>query len=173
MALVVFLRGGNVGGHRNFRPTEVARRLSRFGAINVGAAGTFVIPARVGSTVLRSALSRCLPFECNIAICDGRDIIDLVSAAAPREAAERGAVRFASVLTRRPRALPALPIVLPGRGRWLVKILACDGRFVVGVYRRHMKVIGYLGAIDRLVGVPVTTRSWGTMTAVARTLSAR
>jgi len=51
-----------------------------------------------------------------------------------------------------------------------LKILATNNRFVVGVYRRHMKAIGYLGAFDRLFGVPVTTRNWNTMTAIARVL---
>jgi len=51
-----------------------------------------------------------------------------------------------------------------------MRILARDHRFVFGVYRRHMKVIGYLGALDRLFGVPVTTRNWNTMIAIARIL---
>ena len=42
--------------------------------------------------------------------------------------------------------------------------------FVFGVYRRHMKVIGYLGRLDRLFGVPITTRSWNTITAIAKVL---
>jgi uncharacterized protein (DUF1697 family) len=42
MALVVFLRGVNVGGHRTFRPSILARELSDYGVVNVGAAGTFV-----------------------------------------------------------------------------------------------------------------------------------
>ncbi len=33
-----------------------------------------------------------------------------------------------------------------------------------------MKVIGYLGALDRLYGVPVTTRNWNTIAAIARVL---
>jgi len=35
--------------------------------------------------------------------------------------------------------------------------LARDNRFVFGVYRRHMKAIGYLGTFDRIFGVPATT----------------
>ena len=46
----------------------------------------------------------------------------------------------------------------PSSGKWLLKILARDNRFVFGVYRRHMKVISYLGTLDRLFGVPATTR---------------
>jgi hypothetical protein len=33
-----------------------------------------------------------------------------------------------------------------------------------------MKVIGYLGKLDRLFGVPVTTRNWTTVTGIARVL---
>ena len=36
MALVVFLRGVNVGGHRTFRPTKLAVALKHLGAINIG-----------------------------------------------------------------------------------------------------------------------------------------
>jgi len=77
-----------------------------------------------------------------------------------------------SVLSRRPRAVPALPMRFPSSGKWLLKILACDDRFVVGVYRRDMKVIGYLGSLDRLFGSPVTTRNWNTLTAIVRVLLA-
>jgi hypothetical protein len=33
-----------------------------------------------------------------------------------------------------------------------------------------MRAIGYLGTLDRVFGFPVTTRSWSTMTAIARVL---
>jgi hypothetical protein len=51
-----------------------------------------------------------------------------------------------------------------------MKILARRNRFVIGMYRRHMKVIGYLGALDRLYGVPATTRNWNTIATIARVL---
>lgn len=53
------------------------------------------------------------------------------------------------------------------RARFLAELLR---RLPFGVYRRHMKTIGYLGQIDRLFGAPVTTRSWKTMLAVVRIL---
>jgi hypothetical protein len=59
---------------------------------------------------------------------------------------------------------------LPSSGKWLLKGLARDRRFVVGLYRRHMKVISYLGMLDQVFGVPVTTRSWNTLTAIAKVL---
>ena len=61
-------------------------------------------------------------------------------------------------------------MTFPATGRWLLKVLARDGRLVVGVYRRHMKAIGYLGTLDRVFGVPVTTRNWNTMTAIGKVL---
>jgi hypothetical protein len=171
VAVVVFLRGLNVGGHRTFRPTRLARQLRHLDPVNVGATGTFVIRKPVGRGELRAGIARRLPFEAEIMICEGREILRLVSgdffAGHP---VRPGMVRFVSVLSRAPRSSPQLPVVLPSRGGWLVKVLARDGRFVVGLYRRHMKVIGYLGTLDRIFGVPATTRSWSTMTAIAAVL---
>jgi hypothetical protein len=62
-------------------------------------------------------------------------------------------------------------MTLPSRGKWLLKALARHDRFVLGLYRRHMKVIGYLGRLDRLFGVPVTTRNWNTITAIGKVLA--
>lgn len=59
---------------------------------------------------------------------------------------------------------------LPSSGKWLVRILARDNRFIFGLYRRNMRVLSYLGAFDRLFGAPVTTRNWNTITAIGRVL---
>ena len=40
----------------------------------------------------------------------------------------------------------------------------------MGLYRREMKAIGYLGKIEKLLGVPVTTRNWNTIEKVAKIL---
>ena len=172
MALVVLLRGINVGGHRTFRPSTLARQLKHLDAVNIGAAGTFVIRQPVTQAQLRAELASRLPFNTAITICQGREIVRLMSQNHFANRPNRpDIVRFVSVLSRRPRSAPALPIRLPSSGTWLLKILARDNRFVVGLYRRHMKVIGYLGTIDRLFGVPVTTRNWNTMTAIAAVLA--
>ena len=76
-----------------------------------------------------------------------------------------------SVLPRLPRYEPRLPLRLPAAGQWLLQVLAREGRFVVGLYRRQMKVIGYLGRLDRLFGVPVTTRNWNTISAIGKLLN--
>jgi len=36
MALVVFLRGVNVGGYKTFRPGALAKDLAEFGVVNAG-----------------------------------------------------------------------------------------------------------------------------------------
>ena len=43
MALVALLRGVNIGGHRTFRPSILARELSDYDVVNVGAASTYVV----------------------------------------------------------------------------------------------------------------------------------
>lgn len=174
MALVVFLRGVNVGGARRFSPSRLAGQLKHLEAVSIGAAGTFVIRQPPSREQLRREFTRRLPFDTHIAICESRDMVRLMS----RDlftgySARPDIVRFVSLLSDRPRATPALPMDLPSTGDWLVKILARDNRFVVGLYRRRMKVISYLSALDRVFGVPATTRSWSTLEAIARVLRDR
>jgi uncharacterized protein (DUF1697 family) len=171
MAFVVFLRGVNVGGHRTFRPTTLAQQLKHFHVVNIGAAGTFVVGAPTSQTRLRAELSRRLPFETGIIICKGQDLLD-VAKRKPfgDEPVGSGVVRFVSVMPKRSSLVPSLPMRFPGQGEWLMRILATEKRFVFGQYRRHMKTIGYLGMIDRIFGVPVTTRNWNTILAIVEVL---
>jgi len=171
MALVVLLRGINVGGHRNFRPTTLAAQLKHLDVVNIGAAGTFVIRRPVARAELRDELVSKLPFDAEIIICEGREIVRLVAQNHFADQPVRpDIVRFVSVLSKSPRSAPSTPMSFPSSGKWLLRILGRDNRFVFGVYRRHMKVISYLGTLDRLFGVPVTTRNWNTITAIARVL---
>ena len=172
MALVVLLRGVNVGGHRTFRPTTLAEDLKHLDAVNIGAAGTLVIRHPVTRAQLRAELARRLPFDADVMICQGREIVRLMSQDYFKDQPVRpDIVRFVSVLSRRPRSKPSTPISFPPRGKWLLKILARENQFVVGLYRRHMRAISYLGTLDRLFGVPATTRNWNTITAIARVLN--
>lgn len=170
MALVVLLRGVNVGTARRFRPTELAVRLKHLGVVNIGAAGTLVVRAPASRARVRAELKKHLPFETDILICDGRDILRLAS----RELAPipAGVVRFVSVLSRVPRTPVALPLQLPRTGPWLVKVVAVEGRYVLGQYRRDMKTIGHLGALDRMFGGRVTTRNWNTVASISKALRA-
>ena len=173
MAFVVFLRGLNVGGHRTFRPSAFAKQLTDYDVVNVGAAGTFIVRNPGLRTTFRAELLRKLPFEAEVVLYDGRDLIRMETenpfkAEPPRP----DTVRFVSFLPRAGRCVASLPCALPPSSEWLVRVIASKNRFIFGEYRRHMKTIGYLGQIDKLFGARVTTRNWNTILAIVRILKA-
>jgi uncharacterized protein (DUF1697 family) len=171
MALVVLLRGVNVGGHRTFRPSVLARELSDYDVVNIGAAGTFVVRKPGSRAKFRAALLGKLPFDTHVMLCDGRDFLRLETAHPfPAKASPPDVVRFVSVLAKAGAVRASLPVALPPTGQWLVRVIASDGPFVFGMYRRHMKTIGYLGQIDKLYGAPATTRNWNTIAAILKVL---
>ncbi|MEY2487607.1 MAG: hypothetical protein QOH39_3255 [Verrucomicrobiota bacterium] len=172
MHWVVFLRAVNVGGTNRCQPALIAKQLARFDIVNIGAVGTFVVRGDVSESVLRAAFTRKLPFKCDIMICPARDIVKLVSKD-PFSGQPSGPdiTRFVSVLAKRLRALPPLPLNLPSDDDWLLKIVAIQDRFVLGLYRREMKAISYLGKIEKRLGVQVTTRNWNTIQKVVKILN--
>ena len=170
MALVVFLRGVNVGGHRTFRPSILARELSDYDLVNVGSAGTFIVHKPGSRAKFRAALLLKLPFEANVVLCEGRDLMRLeMENPFGTEPCPPDVVRFVSILSKA-GVRASLPVTFPSGGEWLVQVMASEGQFVFGMYRRHMKTIGYLGQIDKLYGVPATTRNWNTIIAILRIL---
>src|SRR3989449_7032229 len=174
MALVVFLRGVNVGGHRTFRPSILAQELSDYDVVNVGAAGTFVVRKPGSRAKFRAELLRKLPFETDVVLCDGRDLIRLETENPfGTEPSRPDVVRFVSILTKASRVRASIPVTLPPSGEWLLRVIASKTRFVFGVYRRHMKTIGYLGQIHKLFGVPATTRNWNTIVAIVHLLKGK
>lgn len=172
MALVAFLRGVNVGGHRRFRPTVLAEELARFDVVSIGAAGTFVVRRRIGRSDLRAEIMGRVPFVTDVMICTGSEILGLVSGDPfGVRTFGRDIVPFVSVMAKR-RLLPcALPLSLPADSDWCVRVLTCEGRFVVGLHRRRMKAITFLGQLEKLLGVPVTTRSWSTILRIGKVLA--
>jgi len=171
MHWVVFLRAVNVGKANRCQPVQIAKELAKFGLVNIGAVGTFVVREDVSESVLRNAIAKKLPFKCEIMICPARDIMNLASKDPfSQQPSGPDITRFVTVLHKRPRALPSLPLSLPSDDDWLLKIIAIQDRFVLGLYRRQMKAISYLGKIEKLLGVPVTTRSWNTIGRIAKIL---
>src|SRR6266849_1060923 len=138
MHSVVFLRAVNVGGTNRCQPALIAKQLAKFDIVNIGAVGTFVVRKNVSESILRAAIAKKLPFKCEIMICPARDIINLASKdpfshePPVRSKTRRGELgpsdpditRFVSVLHKRPRALPSLPLSLPSDKGWLLKIIA-------------------------------------------------
>ena len=171
MTHVVLLRGVNVGGYRTFRPARLAEQLQHLGAVNIGAAGTFVFRTSITQAQLRAELTERLPFDTDIMICSSREMAKLLSrdwfAGRPMGP---DIVRFVGVLLRAPRLALPLPLTLPSSGQWMVKVLACEGRFVIGEYRRHMKAIGYLNSLNRVFTSSATMRNWNTIIAIGKAM---
>ncbi len=174
MALIVLLRGVNVGGHRTFRPSILARQLSDYDVVNVGAAGTFVVRKPGPRAKFRAELLRRLPFKAELVLCHGRDFIRLETENPfGTEPSGPDVVRFVSILSKSGGPRATLPVTFPPDGDWLVRVIASKKQFVFGVYRRHMQTIGYLGKIDGLFDVPATTRNWNTVLAIVRILKGK
>src|SRR5438128_8995819 len=173
MRWVVVLRAVNVGGANRCQPALIAKQLAKFGFVNIGAVGTFVVRENVSESALRAAIAKKLPFKCEIMICPARDIIKLASKGSfAQQPSGPNIVRFVSVLAKRPGTrfdLPQTFTASPAR-TWLVKIIAIQDRFVLGLYRRQIKAISYLSRIEKRLGVPVTTRNWNTIEKVAKIL---
>ncbi len=168
MALVAFLRGVNVGGHKAFRPSALAKELAEFEVVSVGAAGTFVIRKTVSQAALRSALRKKLPFEPEMMICPATEVVDL-AAKDPfaLETTNDEVVKYVSVLAKRPRAIPKLPIERPGADDWQVKLFEVRGRFALSLHRRLGRRLIYPNeVVEKTFGVPATTRNWNTIVAI-------
>lgn len=178
MPSVVFLRGINVGGANLCRPAELAKKLAKFDVVNIGAVGTFVVRETVSDSILREKiavqLAKGFGVKCEIMICPFKAIVDLAGKDPfARQPSGPDITRFVSVMQKRPAALPSLPLCLPSEDDWLLKIIAIQNQFVLGIYRRQMKAIGYLGKIEKILGVPATTRSWNTIEKVANAIPAK
>src|SRR6202051_2070951 len=153
MALIVFFRGINVGGHRTFRPSVLAKELGIYGAVNVGAAGTLVVRKPGLRAKFLAELRRKLPFEAIVAFCDGSDLIRLdVDNPFGSEPPPADVVQFVSILSEPGRRRVFLPIALPEGGEWLVRIIGSKNRLVDGVDRPPMKKIGCVGQSRRRFG---------------------
>src|SRR5437660_8149725 len=106
MALIVFFRGINVGGHRSFRPSVLAKELGAYDVVNVGAAGTLVVRKPGARARFLAELRGKLPFAAEVAFCDGSDLRRLeMENPFGTEPSRPDVVRFVSVLSK------------PGRGK--------------------------------------------------------
>jgi uncharacterized protein (DUF1697 family) len=173
MPSVVFLRAVNVGGANRCQPAVIAKQLAKFGVVNIGAVGTFVVREDVSESTLRAAIAKKLPFKCEIMICPARDIIKLASKDPfSRQPSDPNITRFVSVAAKPVRLPLRLPFNLPSDDDWLLKVIAIQDRLVLGLYRRQMKAISYLGKIEKLLGVALTNRNWTTIQKVVQILNA-
>ena len=136
--------------------------------VNVGAAGTFVVRKAVSQAKLRAELNRRLPFKAELMICPGGDLQNLVwTDPFAGQPSPKGAKRFVTILAKRPRTLPRLPILRPDGGAWQVKVVGVTGKFAVSLWRRLGRSIVYPNeVVEKALGVPATTRNWSTIEAI-------
>ena len=171
MALIVLLRGINVGGHSAFRPTLLAQALRAYDVVNIGANGTLVVRKPGSHAHIRAELRSRLPLTTQFVFCEGKDLLRLEAKSLLEQTpSESGIVRFVSFLAHGGRTRPFLPLTIPQGQDWFVRVTSLTNRLAVGEYRRHMRTIRYLGQLDTLFGTLVTTRSWGTVNAILRIL---
>ena len=171
MASVVFLRAANVGKHNRFQPGVLAKELAKFGVVNIGAVGTFVIREDVGEAALRAALLRKLPFKCDVMICRAKEILDL--AKKDPFSGERGddVEAYVTLMAKPPASVPKLPIYAPSEENWEVKVLRIVGAAVLSLRRRVKNGRFYPNQIvEKQFGVATTTRNWNTIEKVAKIL---
>lgn len=169
MPSVVFLRGVNVGGHKTFQPSVLAKALADFDVVNVGAAGTFVIRKPIGQQALRAEFLRKLAFKPELMICRGRELLELMKS---EPAPEPDARPHVSVLAKHPRKLPPLPLCQPAGEHWQVKIVGVSGRFAVSFHRRQGRTLVYPNeVVEKKLGVAATTRNWDTIAAICAILN--
>jgi uncharacterized protein (DUF1697 family) len=172
MALVVFLRGANVGGHRVFKPAALAKEMAEFGVVNIGAVGTFVVKKAIGAAAFRAELAKRLPFETEIMISTGSEILALEkSDPFSNPPAGKDVRDLVTMLSKKPKSLPKLPIRRPEGKDWQVDFFAIAGRFAFTRWRRGSGPLIYPNAVvEKVLKIPGTTRGWGAIEAAGRIL---
>jgi uncharacterized protein (DUF1697 family) len=174
MALVVFMRAVNVGGYQKFQPAALARKLADLDVVNIGAAGTFVVRARVSKEALRKKMLAEMGFEPAMMLCAADDVIELVKSKPFGNKLARNVKGFVSIMERPLREPPDLPVDQP-KGEWGVRVIAVEGRFALSLWRRlEGETMVYPNAVvEKKFGVAATTRSWNTILAVTQLLEAK
>jgi uncharacterized protein (DUF1697 family) len=172
MASVVFLRAANVGGHQAFKPSALAKELADFGTVSIGAAGTFVIRASITSSKLRAEFNKRLPFQPELMICRGKELLELVEAEPFADVEEVGdAKRYVTILAKKPRTPPSLPLFKPEGDEWQVQVIGVIGSFAISLHRRVGKRLIYPNeVVEKHLAVAATTRNWNTVETICKVL---
>jgi uncharacterized protein (DUF1697 family) len=172
MASVVFLRAVNVGGANLCKPAELARQLSRFDIVNIGAVGTFVVHKKASESTLRNAIAKKLPFKCEIMIAPALTIVDLARKNPLRGETGDEIDAHVSILAKAPATIPKLPFCVPMTGIWEIKIVDVIGSAAISLRRRLKNGRRYPNeVVEKQFAVAATTRSWNTIEKVVKILT--
>jgi uncharacterized protein (DUF1697 family) len=170
MAEIVFLRGVNVGG-RKLQTSKLAAELKSLDVVNIGAAGTFVVRARIGKKALADELRRHLPFSCDILTCSDKELRALVAKPPfPTSAPPADQVWYVTVINE-VLAKATLPLDTPAGKEWQVRVVAAARPFVASLHRRLGRRLIYPNeVVEKSFGVVATTRNWSTILSIAEIL---
>ncbi len=177
MRWVVFLRAANVGKHNRFKPGNLVKNLPKFGLINIGAVGTFVVSENVTEAKVRAAVASKLPFKCEIMIRSATEILDLAARNPLTDNTSDQDRRVFLTVMSKPLSASArkrlsLPVHAPNKEKWEVKIVRIDGACVLSEWRRLRQNPLYPNqVIEKQFGVATTTRTWGTIAKVVKILA--
>jgi uncharacterized protein (DUF1697 family) len=179
MALVVFLRGVNVGKHKRFLPAQLAKDLAELDVVNIGAAGTFVVRAPVAREALLAEVRTRLAFDADIFIVKGSELLAFArSAPFGKRPPAADHQRFLSVMKKKsaspkPRGSEGgLPLFHPAGDNWQVKVVEVSGTLVASIWRRQPGTPIYPNAaVEKRLGV-ATTRNWNTVETICGILEA-
>lgn len=171
MALVIFLRAVNVGGHQTFKPSALAKALAAYDVTSIGAAGTFVAKGKATEAQLRKAITSTLHFTPGIMVVDGDDILALLKVNAMAAPAD-GAGRFLTVMAKPLASRPRLPIAVPEGDDWQIQIVAVKGQCVLSLRRATGKRQLYANEIvEKTFRASATTRNWATLEKICDVVS--
>jgi uncharacterized protein (DUF1697 family) len=169
MASVVFLRAVNVGLHQRFSPSALAKDLSDFGVVNIGAAGTLVATKNVSEGKLKAEILHRLKFKPELMICSAADVLAIADGKAfGKIPAGKELKPFITIIQKPLSSPPKLPIDFPPGGKWEVRIVAVIGQFVLTL--RRPGDLYSNAVVEKLFGVPATTRGWNTIESVVKAL---
>jgi uncharacterized protein (DUF1697 family) len=170
MPHVVFLRAANVGGKNVFRPAQLAVALAHLDAVNVGAAGTFLVRGSASAASIRREVLAHLPFELEMSVRPAREILQLVRSEPFAHAQLSRDLRgWVAVLAKPSKAPPALPLRVPEGKAWSVRFDRVEGAFAMGLWRRPTRGFTFPGkVVEDSLGVRATTRWWETIVRIAK-----
>ena len=170
MPHVVFLRAMNVGGKNVFRPAQLAGALAHLDAVNVGAAGTFLVRGKAPAASIRREILARLPLPAEMSVRPIREVLDLVrSQPFAGVKFSKGTRGWVAVLSRPTRAKPALPHSVPEGKSWSVRLDRIEGVFALGLWRRPTAGFVFPSkVVEDLLGVRATTRWWETIERIAK-----
>jgi uncharacterized protein (DUF1697 family) len=173
MALVIFMRAVNIGGHQTFQPSKLARDLAEYDVKSIGAAGTFVVLGKTTEARLRKAVLSKLTIAPEMMIASAKDVAALAELKSFKDLGQ-DVHRYVTVMASALPKMPKLPISLPGTGDWQMRIAVITGPFALS-YRRSVGQAKYYPneVIEKRFGVAATTRNWTTITKIHDILASR